>query len=141
MNEKPTFLLVHGSWHGSWVWDSLRPALLRHGYVSEVVDLPSCGPNAACLGGLPEDAAVVAAATQAIPGRVIVVGHSYGGPVLCEAQLGPNVSRLVFLSASMPDTGRLYMSYWPSGPAPTFVGLRDDGTTSVPPGEAVDAFY
>lgn len=54
---------------------------------------------------------------------------------------GPNVRRLVFLAAFMPDTGRTYPSYLPPGPLPPYVGINDDGTMSVPAGTSLDAFY
>ncbi|MDP3899152.1 MAG: alpha/beta hydrolase [Mesorhizobium sp.] len=137
----PTFLLVHGSWHGPWCWDLLRPALERRGYGSVTIDLPSCGADPARLGTLADDAATVSAAAAAIPGDVVVVGHSYGGAVITEATYGPNVRRLVYLGAFMPDTGRTFVSYLPPGDFPPYVGLRDDGSSAVPDGQSVPAFY
>jgi pimeloyl-ACP methyl ester carboxylesterase len=139
--NKATFLLVHGSWHGPWCWDYLKPALDRLGYAAKTVSLPSCGNDIAVLGDLKDDANLVASAAAAIAGEVIVVGHSYGGAVLSEATFGGNVRRLVFLAAFMPDTGRNYVSYLPPGPLPPYVGLRDDGTFAVPAGESLNAFY
>jgi pimeloyl-ACP methyl ester carboxylesterase len=141
MRALPTFLLVHGSWHGPWCWDLLRPALKRLGAASETVSLPSCGDTPEGLGTFFDDAATVSEAAAAIPGEVVVVGHSYGGAVVCEASFGRNVSSLVFLAAFMPDTGRSYVSYLPPGPLPPYVGLRDDGTFAVPEGQSRDAFY
>lgn len=141
MNGKPTFLLVHGSWHGAWCFDRLREALTRRGYGSEAVDLPSVGSDPARLGTFAEDAATVTKAAAAIAGPVVVVGHSYGGAVITEARYGANVGRLIYLGAFMPDTGRSYASYLPEGPLPPYVGLRDDGAMEVPQGESVPAFY
>ena len=141
MREVPTFLLVHGSWHGPWCWDLLAPALERRGHASVAVDLPSCGSDPANLGDLADDARTVSEAAAAISGDVIVVGHSYGGAVVSEAVFGDNARRLVFLCAFMPDTGRSYVSYLPEGPLPPYVGLRDDGTFAVPDGQAHEHFY
>ncbi len=141
MENRPTFLLVHGSWHGAWCWEPLRAALDRRGYRTAAVDLPSCGTDPAALGGLAEDAATVAAAAAAIAGDVVAVGHSYGGVPISEARFGANVRRLIFLAAFMPDTGRSYVSYLPPGPLPPYVGLRGDGTMAVPAEEARGAFY
>ena len=33
-------ILVHGLWHGGWVWDAVRRDLDRAGVVSRVVELP-----------------------------------------------------------------------------------------------------
>lgn len=141
MREVPTFLLVHGSWHGAWCWDHLVPALARRGFAARTVDLPSCGTDPASLGDLADDARTVAEAAEAIRGDVIVVGHSYGGAVVSEAKFRSSVKRLVFLCAFMPGTGRSYASYLPPGPLPPYVGLNDDGTFAVPNGQALDAFY
>jgi len=141
MREVPTFLLVHGSWHGPWCWDLLRPALARLGATSEAVSLPSCGDSPEGLGTLADDAATVSQAAAAIGGDVVVVGHSYGGAVVSEATYGDNVRALIYLAAFMPDTGRSYVSYLPPGPLPAYVGLRDDGTFAVPEGQSRDAFY
>jgi pimeloyl-ACP methyl ester carboxylesterase len=138
---QPTFLLVHGSWHGPWCWDHLEPALSSRGLGVETVSLPSCGGTPSGLGGLAEDAAAVGAAAAAIAGDVIVLGHSYGGAVITEATYGPNVRRLVYLGAFMPDSGRTFASYLPPGPLPPYVGLRDDGTMHVPDGQSYTAFY
>ncbi|QDZ01447.1 alpha/beta hydrolase [Nitratireductor mangrovi] len=141
MTDAPTFLLVHGSWHGPWCWDDLRAALSRRGLASAAVALPSCGHDPAALGGLAEDAAAVGAAAAAIAGDVVVVGHSYGGAAISEAEYGPNVKRLVYVAAFMPDAGRSSVSYLPPGPMAPYIGLRDDGTMEVPAGQAVPSFY
>jgi pimeloyl-ACP methyl ester carboxylesterase len=141
MNGKPAFLLVHGSWHGPWCWDYLVPALERRGHRAATVDLPSCGTDPATLKTLPDDAATVSAAAGSLGGDVLVVGHSYGGAAISEARFGTNVSRLVYLCAFMPDTGRSYVSYLPPGPLPPYVAMNDDGTFSVPAGQAKTHFY
>jgi hypothetical protein len=41
MSERPTIMLVHGAWHGSWCWDALRPSLHARGFSTAVVDTPS----------------------------------------------------------------------------------------------------
>ncbi|MDN2581971.1 alpha/beta hydrolase [Aquibium sp. ELW1220] len=138
---EPTFLLVHGSWHGPWCWDALRAALAKRDVTSEAVALPSCGADPSALGGFFDDAAAVSAAAAAIAGEVIVLGHSYGGAAISEAAYGPNVKRLVYVGAFMPDAGRSSVSYLPPGPLAPYIGLRDDGTMEVPAGQAVPSFY
>lgn len=141
MREVPTFLLVHGSWHGPWCWDHLMPALQRRGFAAMAVSLPSMGDDPAKLGTFADDAAMVGAAAAAIGGDVVVVGHSYGGAVVTEANYGLNVRHLVYLCAFMPDTGRSYVSYLPPGPLPPYVCMNEDGSFSVPPGQAIPHFY
>lgn len=142
MAEHPvTFLLVHGSWHGPWCWEPLADALHGLGHRAATVALPSVGDDPTRLGGLPDDASAVAAAASDQPGEVQVVGHSYGGAVITEAAHPANVTRLVYLGAFMPDTGRTFASYLPPGPLPPYVEQRPDGTLAVPAGQAQPAFY
>ena len=141
MSEQPIFLLVHGSWHGPWCFELLEAELARRGAVAKSVSLPSVGCDTERLGTFGDDARVVTAAAASMPGPVVVVGHSYGGAVVSEATFGPNVKRLVFLGAFMPDTGRGYVSYLPPGPLPPYVELREDGTFAVPHEQATPFFY
>ncbi|KAJ5806759.1 hypothetical protein N7474_010351 [Penicillium riverlandense] len=83
---KPTIVLVHGAWHGSWCWRFQIPALEALGYVVEAVDLP-------CVSGVVgttqfDDAALVRSVVEAqlsMGKRVVVLAHSYGGPIASAA--------------------------------------------------------
>jgi pimeloyl-ACP methyl ester carboxylesterase len=141
MSDDPTFLLVHGSWHGAWVWDHLTGSLEDRGFAVRTVDLPSVGSPASDLGDLMDDASTITSEASSIDGDVIVVAHSYGGAATSAATFGSNVRRLVFLAAFMPDTGRTYPSYLPPGPLPRYVSVGADGTMSVPVGTSREAFY
>jgi pimeloyl-ACP methyl ester carboxylesterase len=58
------------------------------------------------LRSLSGDAAALSALVNAIPGPVVLVGHSYGGEVINEAAAGKaNVSALVFVAAFLPEAG------------------------------------
>lgn len=138
---RPAFLLVHGSWHGPWCFDLLRTALERRGYASETVSLASVGDDPARLGTFADDAATVTAAAAAMGANTVVVGHSYGGAVVAEASFGPNVRQFIMLGAFMPEIGRSYLSYFPPGPLPPFVGLRDDGSCILDRDLAVPFFF
>ena len=41
MTARPTLLLVHGAWHGSWCWEPLRHVLEGRGWSVQSVDLPT----------------------------------------------------------------------------------------------------
>ncbi len=138
---RTTFLLVHGSWHGPWCFQFLVDALTERGHRVETVALPSVGDDPAKDADLHADGRAVTQAAAALAGRLVVVGHSYGGAAITEAEYGPQVARLVYLAAFMPDTGRTYPSYLPPGPLPPYVQLRDDGTFAVPTGRARAHFY
>ncbi|KAK4556365.1 hypothetical protein LTR86_006509 [Recurvomyces mirabilis] len=86
---KPTILLIHGAWHGSWIWDHQVSHLQALGYETALVDLP-------CTSGQPgttqfDDAAAVRTAIEDLLSRnkhVVVLAHSYAGPIASAAILG-----------------------------------------------------
>jgi pimeloyl-ACP methyl ester carboxylesterase len=90
-------VLVHGLWHGSWVWDGVRKHLDAAGVASVAVDLP--------LTSLDDDVAATAAGLAAFGRPAVLVGHSYGGAVITAAGVHPAVRRLVYLAAFQLDAG------------------------------------
>jgi pimeloyl-ACP methyl ester carboxylesterase len=71
------------------------------------------------LRGLASDAATIAAFLKAIPGAVVLAGHSYGGSVISVASAGsPNVKALVYIDAFVPDEGESPLSLLASSPPP-----------------------
>ena len=89
ITDKATIVLVHGAWHGSWCWKFQIPTLEALGYTVETVDLP-------CTSGTPgitqfDDAANVRSVVKKLLDqgkRVIVLAHSYGGPIGSAALTG-----------------------------------------------------
>lgn len=86
MSANPTIVLVHGAFHGSWCWKFQIPALEALGYAVETVDLPSTSS----VVGITQfdDAASVRSVVEALLAankRVVVVAHSYGGPIASAA--------------------------------------------------------
>ncbi|MGW3892314.1 alpha/beta hydrolase [Micromonospora chokoriensis] len=143
LNRVPSLLLVHGAWHGPWVWQSLverLPDIDIH-----TVPLPSSGNDAAALGDLYDDAAVVKAAVAAIDGPVVVVAHSYGGAPVTEA-LGAadNVRRIVYLAAFQPDVGDSLFST-AGGVAPPWWEVHEraelKGKGYIKPSQPREVFY
>lgn len=95
---KPTVVLVHGAFADSSSWNGVIRRLQAAGY--QVI----AAPNE--LRSVKGDAAEVSSLVRSIPGPVVLVGHSYGGPVISEAATGlPNVKALVFVSAFAPEVG------------------------------------
>ncbi len=101
-----SFLLVHGSWHGSWCWERLRPELeaLQHTVVA--IDLPGHGADETPPWKVTHRSyskAIVAAA-ESLSEPPIVVGHSVGGLAAASAVAKrPEVfSSLIYLCAFIP---------------------------------------
>lgn len=150
--RKPTFVFVHGAWHGGWCWSETVRLLALQGYPSVALDLPGHAAQAkfpAAYLAQPQDAAALATEVSPLAaltlndyrdhalavirglmasgsGPVILVGHSLGGATLSAvAEADPSVvRRLVYLTAFVPVV------------LPTVLGYlqRSDFVTSeVPP--------
>jgi pimeloyl-ACP methyl ester carboxylesterase len=100
-----SLVLVHGAWHGPWMWSALRTELARlAGYDVRTVDLPSSGPDPATLGDLDDDVRAIRDALDAVDGPTVVVAHSYGGLPATEAVCGaPRVIGVVYIAAFVAD--------------------------------------
>jgi pimeloyl-ACP methyl ester carboxylesterase len=108
---KPSVVLVHGAWADATGWNGVIAPLQA---ASHTVYAP---PNP--LRSLAADAATIAAFVNAIPGPVILVGHSYGGAVISVASPNtPNVKALVYVDAFAPDEGESCLSIISPGPPP-----------------------
>jgi pimeloyl-ACP methyl ester carboxylesterase len=96
--NKPTVVLVHGAFAESSSWNRVSAKLLTKGYPVVAIANP--------LRSVKGDASYLASLLDAIPGPVILVGHSYGGTVITVAAAGKsNVKALVYVSGLAPDLG------------------------------------
>jgi pimeloyl-ACP methyl ester carboxylesterase len=96
--KKPTIVLVHGAFADSSSWNGEVSLLQKDGYT---VLAP---PNP--LRGIASDGKYIAEFLSAVTGPIVLVGHSYGGPVIDAAATGnPQVKALVFVSAYALDKG------------------------------------
>jgi len=125
--EKPTVVLVHGAFADSSSWNGVVKILEKDGYPVIAAANP--------LRTLKGDAQSVADVLAGIKSPVVLVGHSYGGPVISEAAYGnANVKALVYVAALAPEAGEtvagLASKYPGSTLGPTLappVALKDGG--------------
>lgn len=96
-NEKPTIIFVHGIWADGSCWTNQIEALQAQGYHVISVQNP--------VTSLAEDTATTQRAIDLVKGKVILVGHSWGGMVITQAGNDPKVVGLVYLAAYGPDSG------------------------------------
>jgi pimeloyl-ACP methyl ester carboxylesterase len=151
MTEPPIALLVHGAWHGAWSWAALQARLDARGIPSLAVDLPGHGSSSAPATDLLGDVAHVVAVLDELGrrghGRVVLVGHSYGGAVVSGAASGrADVAHLVYLAAFALEAGESVTSLIRSVEAPTpplraAIVPLDDGTTRLDPAHVTAALY
>lgn len=136
---KPTVVLVHGAWHGSWCWQRVTPLLEKRGVAVRTVDLPSVGAAPGASTDLSADAAAVDAIIEGLGGPVVLCGHSYGGMVISRVE-SKSISRLVYLCAFMPLEGQSLVTTGDGTPAP-WIQLLDGGLMQPDPARAGDLFY
>ncbi|WDS35983.1 alpha/beta hydrolase [Pseudoxanthomonas sp.] len=95
--DAPTVILVHGAFESPASWDGVVRRLRAWGVNGVAVD-----NDMVTLEG---DVEATRRAIAAAPGKVILVGHSWGGTVITEAGNDPKVSALVYVAATAPDSG------------------------------------
>lgn len=117
---KPTFVLVHGSWHGAWCWSRTLPLLRDAGYDAHAVTLTGVGERAHLLSNdinltthINDVLGLIEAEELT---NIVLVGHSYGGRVMtgvADALLNAdkvNLQHLVYLDAVVPKSGESWSS-------------------------------
>jgi pimeloyl-ACP methyl ester carboxylesterase len=141
MGDAATVMLVHGAFHGSWCWDSVRAELHRAGVPSAVVENPSVTHPGSDLAA---DGDNLRRSLDVIDGPVVLVGHSYGGAVISDAGVHPSVEHLVFLTALVLDSGEsASVNELTGGEGSALVDAMvfDDGMLTVDPQRVVDLFF
>jgi pimeloyl-ACP methyl ester carboxylesterase len=88
--EKPTIVLVHGAWADTSSWNGEVDELQQAGYVVRAIANP--------LENLTTDSDHVANFLRTVDGRIVLVGHSYGGSVITNAAEGTPTSRHLYTS-------------------------------------------
>jgi len=100
-------VLVHGAFADGSGWRGVYEDLTARGYRVSIVQNP--------LTSLADDVAATKRVLDRQQGPAVLVGHSWGGTVITEAGVHPNVASLVYVSALSPDagqsTGDLYQGY------------------------------
>ena len=118
-NAQPSVVIVHGAFADGSDWSKVIPLLQAKGVHVVAVQNP--------LTSLADDVAAAKRAIDAQPGKVVLVGHSWGGAVITEAGDGAKVSALVYVAAFAPDVGQaageLGKDY---PPAPGFAHIKAD---------------
>ncbi len=105
-----TFVLVHGSWHGAWCWETLASFLRERGHQVLTPDLPAHGADQTSVAEVTlqayADRVVKVVDSAAEP--VILVGHSMGGVVISiVAEARPDrIRRLVYVAAFLLQDGQ-----------------------------------
>jgi pimeloyl-ACP methyl ester carboxylesterase len=93
-----TVVLVHGAFADGSGWSGVIERLQAASIPVRAIVNP--------LRGITADSAYVASVFSQIPGRILAVGHSYGGAIITNAATNAgNVVGLVYVAAFAPDEG------------------------------------
>lgn len=105
-----TYVLVHGAWQATYVWDAVRAELEKKGQQVIVVELPGHGHDRTPTHTLSLDVyrdKVIESISEAA-GKVILVGHSMGGMVISHVaeKMPGKINKLVYVGAFLPENGQ-----------------------------------
>jgi pimeloyl-ACP methyl ester carboxylesterase len=90
-------VLVHGAWVDASGWKPVAEILTKEGFKVTMVQEPETSFAA--------DVAATKRVLDLQDGPTLLVGHSYGGSIITEAGVHPNVVGLVYVAAHAPDVG------------------------------------
>ena len=115
-----TFVLVHGSFGGGWVWQKVTPLLRAGGYEVYTARLTGLSDRSHLLDcGVDLTTHVTDVASLLFYedlSDVLLVGHSYGGMVITgvAAKVPERLKLLVYLDAYVPSDGQNEFDLWPA---------------------------
>lgn len=127
-------VLVHGAFVDGSGWRGVYDRLTARGYRVNIVQNP--------LTSLADDVAATTRTLDRQNGPTILVGHSWGGTVITEAGVHPNVAGLVYLSALAPDAGETTAQQYKNYPAASdfAIDVGADGFAIVRPDKFQSGF-
>jgi pimeloyl-ACP methyl ester carboxylesterase len=103
-------VLVHGAYADGSSWAKVIPLLQAAGISVTAVQNP--------LTSLADDVAATNFALARQDGPTILVAHSYGGTVISQAGLAPNVAGLVYVAARAPEAAEDFAALAAKFPTP-----------------------
>ena len=131
----PSILLIHGGFVDGSGWQQVYTMLRAQGLAVSIVQNPTTS--------LVDDVAFTRRLIAAQSGKVILVGHSYGGVVVTEAGNDPRVAGLVYITAFAPDAGesvaKLIANPPPGAPVPPILP-PEEGFLMLERGKFAQAF-
>ena len=129
-----TFVLLHGAWHGGWVWQRVAPLLRAAGHEVHTPTLTGVSDRAHLLNpsvGLNTHIQDVVSLIEAYDAQdVVLVGHSYAGQVVTGVadRIPDRLAQRIYLDAFVGSDGEAAIDLQP----PTIAGhyresVQDNG--------------
>jgi pimeloyl-ACP methyl ester carboxylesterase len=105
-----TFVLIHGAWHGGWVWQRVAQQLRSASHTVHAPDLPGHGEDKTPVQQVTLQAYVQRAldVIDSCRETVVLAGHSMGGLVISQAaeQRPERIRALVYVCAFLLKNGQ-----------------------------------
>ena len=117
-------VLIHGAWVDGSGWKPVYDVLHREGFNVSIVQEPETS--------FADDVAATRRVLDQQNGPTLLVGHSYGGSVITEAGVHPNVAGLVYVAAHAPDVGENESALGKQ--TPSVLGKTDGAIRKTPDG-------
>ena len=111
-NNKPHFLLIHGAWHGGWVWNEISEILNYQGYSVSTPTLTGLGEKKHLLSSkITIDTFIEDVVNHIIfenLNNIILVGHSFAGSVISGVadKLKNRIQKLIYFDAVILKDGQ-----------------------------------
>jgi len=137
--DHKTFVLVHGSWQASFAWDDVKQQLEKQGHQVIALELQGHGTDNSPIAEatLANYVSRVKTVINAVNGKVILVGHSFGGAIITQTatEIPNKIEKLVYIAGFVPPSGKsvFELSSQDKGSSitPEVLLFSADGTTAT----------
>ena len=146
-NNKPHFLLIHGAWHGGWVWNEISDILRYQRYSVSTPTLTGLGEKKHLLSSKITIETFIEDVVNHIIfenlNNIILVGHSFAGSVISGVadRLKDRIQKLIYFDAMILKDGQKPFDITPKETVEQRIELaKKFGNNISIPAPSADAF-
>ena len=146
-NNKPHFLLIHGAWHGGWVWNEISEILRYQRYSVSTPTLTGLGEKKHLLSSKITIETFIEDVVNHIVfenlNNIILVGHSFAGSVISGVadRLKDRIQKLIYFDAMILIDGQKPFDITPKETVEQRIELaKNFGHNISIPAPSADAF-
>ena len=140
-NNRPHFILVHGAWHGGWVWKEVKESLQKQGYNVTCPTQTGLGERKHLLSlKITIDTFIDDIVNHILIedlSNIILVGHSFAGSTISGVadRLKDRINRLIYLDAVILSNGQSPFDIAPDSIVKERIALaqNSENQMSIPP--------
>ena len=140
-NNRPHFILVHGAWHGGWVWKEVKESLQNQGYNVTCPTQTGLGERKhLVIKKITIDTFIDDIVNHILIedlSNIILVGHSFAGSTISGVadRLKDRINRLIYLDAIILSNGQSPFDIAPDSIVKERIALaqNSENQMSIPP--------